>query len=80
MNHFIEFPKIGINASTESYQRHAVFCYFLSDDIKQDAATTTAHSKCFISLLKEKLLTSALIKIWENTHGCAHRYICASSL
>ena len=71
MDHFIELPKIGINASTESCQRHIVFRYVLSDDIKQDAATTTAHSKCFISLLKEKVLTSALITIWENTHGCA---------
>ena len=44
---------------------HAVFHYFLSDDIKQYAATTTAHSKSMIDILKEqKVLTSTLITIW----------------
>ena len=39
---------------------------FLTDDSNQDSATTTAHSKCFIELLKEqKLLTSTLSKIWK---------------
>ena len=51
------------------------------DDSKQDAATTTAHSKSFIKLLKyEKLLTSTLSTIWKNTDGCAEQYICASAL
>ena len=34
-----------------------------------------------IELLKEqKVLTSTLSTIWENTDGCADQYICASSL
>ena len=55
-----------------------MFQYFLSDDIKQDSATTTSHRKRFIELLKErKLLASSLSKIWENTDSCAEQYICA---
>ena len=54
---------------------------FLSDDIKQDAATTTAHSKRLISLLKnKKVLTTSLSTIWENTDRCAEQYRCASEL
>ena len=54
---------------------------FLSENIKQDAATTTAHSKQLISLLKDKqLLTTSLSTVWENTDGCAEQYICASAL
>ena len=54
---------------------------FLSDDSKQDASTTTAHSKLLISLLKNKqVLTTSLSTIWENTDGCAEQYICASAL
>ena len=51
------------------------------DDRKQDAETTTAHSKCFIELLKkQKVLTSTLSTIWENTDGCVEQYIFASAL
>ena len=50
-------------------------------DSKQDAGTTTAHSKLLISLLKnEKVLTTSLITIWENTDGCVEQYKCASAL
>ena len=64
-----------------SCPRHAVFHSFLSDDSKQDAATTTAHSKRLISLLKnEKVLKTSLSIIWENTDGCAEQYRCASAL
>ena len=57
------------------------FHYFLSDDSKQDYATTIAHSKRLIQLSKErKLLASSLSTIWENTDGCAEQYICASEL
>ena len=51
---FSGLHKIGINASTKLCQRHALFHYFLSYDSKKYDATTTAHSKHFISLLKEK--------------------------
>ena len=42
------------NSSTKPCPHHAVFHYFLSDDSKQDAATTTAHSNRLIELLKIK--------------------------
>ena len=75
------FLSNDINSSTLSRQQHAVFHSFLSDDSKQDAATTTAHSKRLISLLKKKqVLTTSLSKIWENTDGCAEQYRCASAL
>ena len=58
-----------------------MFYYFLSDDSKQDVATTTSHRKCLIELLKErKLLTSSLSTIWKITDGYADQYICASEL
>ena len=54
---------------------------FLSDDIKQDAATTTSHRIVLIALLKErKLLMSLLSTIWENTDVCAEQYGCDSAL
>ena len=57
------------------------FTIFLSDDSKQDADTTTEHSKQLISFLKnKKVLTTSLSKIWENTDGCAEQYICDSAL
>ena len=71
IEHFSELPQTEINSSTKSCPGHAVFNYFLSDDSKQDSATTTTHSKRLIELLKnQKTLMSALITIWENTDGC----------
>ena len=52
--HFSVLPTADIKTPTQSRKRHAVFHYFLSYDSKQDAATTTAHSKRLISLLKNK--------------------------
>ena len=63
LEHFSALPQTEINSSTKPCPRHAVFYYFLSDDIEQYAATTTANSKHFIELFKKKLM-SALIKIW----------------
>ena len=58
-----------------------MFNYFLSDYSKQDAATTTAHSKRLISFLKEKtILTTSLSKIWGNNDGCAKQYRFASAM
>ena len=54
LEHFSELPQTEINASTKPCPRHAVFHYFLSDDSKQDAATTTAHSNILIELIKMK--------------------------
>ena len=54
LENFIELPQTEINSSTKACPRHSVFQSFLSDDSKQDAATTTAHIKHLIELLKEK--------------------------
>ena len=65
LEHSSVLPKADINSTTPLRQRHAVFHSFLSDDSKQDAATTTAHSNRLISFLKvKKLLTTSLITIW----------------
>ena len=54
---------------------------FLSGDSKQDAATTTSHSKRLISFLKnKKILTTSLSTIWENTDVCTEQYRCASAM
>ena len=64
LEHFSASPKADINSTTPLRQRHTLFHSFLSDDRKQDAATNTAHSKHFISLLKEKILmATSLITI-----------------
>ena len=58
-----------------------MFCYFLSYDSKKDSTTTTAHINRFVELLKEqKVLTSTLSTISENTDGCADKYRCDSAL
>ena len=54
LEYFRAVQHADINSTTPSRQCHAVFHSFLFDDIKHDAATTTEHSKTFISLLKEK--------------------------
>ena len=48
LEYFSALPQTEINSSTESFPRHAVFHYFLSDDSKQDAANTTANSNSLI--------------------------------
>ena len=64
LEHFSAAPQKYIKSSTLSCPRHVVFHSFLSDDSKQDAATTTAQSKRLISLLKnKKVLTTSLSKI-----------------
>ena len=54
LENFSAVPQTNLNSTTPSRQRHAVFQSFLSDDSKKYAATTTAHSKLLILLLKEK--------------------------
>ena len=54
LDYFSAVPQKNLNSATPSRQRHAVFQYFLSDDSKQDASTTTAHSKKLILLFKDK--------------------------
>ena len=51
---------------------HAVFHYFLSDDIKQNAATTTVHSKITIELLKKQnIISDKLSTICVKAYGCS---------
>ena len=58
-----------------------MFYYYFSDNKKQDYSTTNSHNKNLIEPLKEqKILTPTLSKRWENTHGCAEKYRCASAL
>ena len=45
LEHFSAAPKADINSTKLSRPQHAVFHSFLSDNSKQDAATTTAHRK-----------------------------------
>ena len=52
LEHFNALPQIEINSSTKSCPQHAVFHSFFSVGSKQDAATTTAHRKILIELLK----------------------------
>ena len=81
LEHFSELPQTEIKVSTKECPRHAVFHYYLSDDIKQDSSTTTAHRKRLIELLKKKkVLTSTLITMWENIDGCEDQYRCASAI
>ena len=47
LEHCSAVLQADINSSTLSCQRHGVFNSFLSDDSKQDAATTNAHRKTF---------------------------------
>ena len=54
LENFSELPKTEINSSTKSCPHHAVFHSFLSDDIKQDVDTTTAHRKLLIVMLKKQ--------------------------
>ena len=48
LEHFSELPQTEINSPTKPCLQHAVFNSFFSDDIKQDAATTTTHIKRLI--------------------------------
>ena len=81
MEHFSVAQQVDINSSTLSRPRHAVFHSFLSEDTKQDAATTTEHRKRLIPLIKnQQVLTISLSAIWENTDGFTEQYRCASSL
>ena len=81
LENFSAAPQVDIYSSSFSRPQHAVFHSFLPDDSKQDAATTTAHSKQLILLLKNKqVLTKSLSTTCENNDGCAEQYRCASAL
>ena len=50
---FNALPQTEINSSMKSCPRHAVFHYFFPYGIEQESATTNAHSKRLIELLKK---------------------------
>ena len=54
LEHLSALPQIEINSPIKPCTKHAFFNSFLSDYRKQDAATTTAQSNCFIELKKQK--------------------------
>ena len=58
--HFSAALQADINSTSPSRPRHAVFHSFLSGDRKPDAATTTAHIKCLLSLLKKKSIDNII--------------------
>ena len=59
LEHFSTLSNSGINSPTKSCPRHVLFHYVLSDDSKQDDATTTSHWNILVELLKEgKILAS----------------------
>ena len=53
LEHFSALTQTEIKASTNLFPRHSVFHSFLSHDSKQVAATTTAHRKLLIEMLKK---------------------------
>ena len=79
LEHLSALPHTEINSPIKPFTQHALFHSFLLDARKQDSATTTAHSKLLIEMLK-KVMTSTISTIWENADGCAEQYICASAL
>ena len=61
--------------------RKAVFHYFLSDDIKQYASTTSEQIKRIIELFQKRaVFFSDMSTIWGNTGGCAEQYFCVAAL
>ena len=80
LEYFTALTKADINTTTPSYQGHALFHFFKSDDKKQDADTTTAHSKSLITFLKRKKLSRASLgTILDNTDGLDKKHRCASA-
>ena len=62
LEHLSALTQTEIKTSTKACPRHALFHYFLSDDSKQDATTTTAHIKHLIELLKRSKSNGGKIK------------------
>ena len=53
LEHLSALPQTEINSSIEPCTQNGAFHYFLSDERKQYAATTTTHSNSLIELLKK---------------------------
>ena len=60
---------------------HETFHYFLSDESKQNAATTAELSKPIIELLKNRtVLFADMSNIWGNIYYFGDQYHCATAL
>ena len=69
------------SVTAQARTRHTLFYSILSDDIKQDYATTIAHRKGIIELLKQlNMMSNTLCKIWGKVDGCAKQYRRATAL
>ena len=73
MEHFSATDQEIYSSYSHSHTCQTVFHLFLSDHRKQYAATTAAHSKHIIYLLKY-ILVSGLSIIWEKTNGRYENY------
>ena len=81
MDHFSAPTHTETEVTPQECTCHAVFHLFLSDDRTQDSDTTTAHIKRINELLKQRnIMSNTLIKICENTYGCAEHHRCDTSL
>ena len=57
------------------------FYYYLSDDSRQDASTTTAYITDIINMLvTNNIIKKYVSKILEETDGCEKYYICENIL
>ena len=81
LEHFSEPAQTETPGTPQSRRSQSVFHSFFSDDRKQDSSTTISHIKCIIELLNQRnIISNTLIKIWENTDGCAEHYRCDTAL
>ena len=81
LEHFSALPKTGINTSTKTCPHYAMFHSFLSDDIKQDAATTTAHNKILIELSKGKNIDFSIkYNMGKYLWLCREIYLCLCTI
>ena len=75
LEHFCVPTHTETAGTPQSCTRHYVFHSLLSDDSKQDPATTIAHRKCIIEMLNQrKIMTIRISNIWENMDGFDEHY------
>ena len=68
--HFIVLQQPIPISSSVYFIRQAVIHYFLSDDIKQDAATTDSCSKYIVELLQNRQLIFSRSQYYLRKYGC----------
>ena len=73
--------KTSVSHTTPFHFWHQIMCHvrrsliLLSDECKQDTATTAEHSKRVIGMLQNiTVLFADMSNIWKNTDGCADQY------